>query len=399
MTSLFCRHNRMTAQAARSARRSWRPSCARRRRRGRRASAARRPRRARPPRAPRRAPAALVTRRLARAADDGYRNRLVPGLRATADAERLAAALLIAAERLEPPGPYEAVATEPDLEQATWLAFLLALAGPDDPERQDAVAAAAPRFEDGELPEPLAGARAHDRRLPPVGGARRLAGRGLHRRARLVAAAPLRARVRAARPARPQPRGRASSCSRRSAPPGSTSSTPTRSSSAPRTTPRRRPPSGRCSRATGCCSSAARATSPPRASVPLAALDRGLALWDDPARGDRRGRGAPAPPCAPPCAAVTARAVAPARCAPRRLLRARRGLRPGCAARLPRARRARALLPAGPTYDPWAWIIWGREITEGDLDTRTGPSWKPLPVLFTTPFALTGDAGAPELWL
>jgi hypothetical protein len=57
------------------------------------------------------------------------------------------------------------------------------------------------------------------------------------------------------------------------------------------------------------------------------------------------------------------------------------------------------LLPAGPTYDPWAWITWGREITELDLDTRTGPSWKPLPVLFTTPFALAGDGAAPELWL
>src|SRR6185503_3955111 len=50
----------------------------------------------------------MVTRRLARAADDGYRNQLVPGLRATADAQRLAAALLAAAERIEPPGPYEA---------------------------------------------------------------------------------------------------------------------------------------------------------------------------------------------------------------------------------------------------------------------------------------------------
>ena len=39
----------------------------------------------------------LVTRRLQRAADDGYRNPLVPGLRATADAERLAAALPISA--------------------------------------------------------------------------------------------------------------------------------------------------------------------------------------------------------------------------------------------------------------------------------------------------------------
>ena len=57
------------------------------------------------------------------------------------------------------------------------------------------------------------------------------------------------------------------------------------------------------------------------------------------------------------------------------------------------------MLPAGPTYDPWAWITWGREITEWDLDTRTGPSWKPLPVLFTTPFALAGDEAAPELWL
>jgi hypothetical protein len=56
------------------------------------------------------------------------------------------------------------------------------------------------------------------------------------------------------------------------------------------------------------------------------------------------------------------------------------------------------LWPSQPTYDPWAWIIWGREITEGALDTRLGPSWKPLPVLFTTPFALFG-AAAPQLWL
>ena len=57
------------------------------------------------------------------------------------------------------------------------------------------------------------------------------------------------------------------------------------------------------------------------------------------------------------------------------------------------------LLPSTPTYDPWSWIIWGREITELDLDTVDGPSWKPLPVLFTTLFALAGDDAAPELWL
>lgn len=57
-----------------------------------------------------------------------------------------------------------------------------------------------------------------------------------------------------------------------------------------------------------------------------------------------------------------------------------------------------ALLPSTPSYDPWAWILWGREITQGDLDTLFGPSWKPLPMLFTTPLALTGDL-APDLWL
>ena len=55
--------------------------------------------------------------------------------------------------------------------------------------------------------------------------------------------------------------------------------------------------------------------------------------------------------------------------------------------------------PAQPTYDPWAWIIWGREIVSGELVTTHGPSWKPLPVLFTAPFALFGDEAAPALWL
>ena len=56
------------------------------------------------------------------------------------------------------------------------------------------------------------------------------------------------------------------------------------------------------------------------------------------------------------------------------------------------------LAPSTPSYDPWAWIVWGREVAALELDTRFGPSWKPLPVLFTTPFSLFGDA-APELWL
>jgi hypothetical protein len=55
-------------------------------------------------------------------------------------------------------------------------------------------------------------------------------------------------------------------------------------------------------------------------------------------------------------------------------------------------------IPSEPTYDPMAWLVWGREITQGTLVTDTGPSWKPLPILFTTPFALAGGA-APALWL
>jgi hypothetical protein len=57
-------------------------------------------------------------------------------------------------------------------------------------------------------------------------------------------------------------------------------------------------------------------------------------------------------------------------------------------------------LPSVPTTDPWGWIVWGREVVDGDLDTAVGgsPAWKPLPVLLTAPLSLFGDA-APALWL
>ena len=51
------------------------------------------------------------------------------------------------------------------------------------------------------------------------------------------------------------------------------------------------------------------------------------------------------------------------------------------------------------TYDPTAWLIWGRQIADGSLETIAGPSWKPLPVLFTTPLSLLGDTVALKLWL
>jgi len=56
------------------------------------------------------------------------------------------------------------------------------------------------------------------------------------------------------------------------------------------------------------------------------------------------------------------------------------------------------LIPSTPSYDPWAWLVWGREIVHINLQTTGGPSWKPLPVLFTTVFAPFGKA-QPDLWL
>ena len=96
---------------------------------------------------------------------------------------------------------------------------------------------------------------------------------------------------------------------------------------------------------------------------------------------------------------LTAGRGAPALVLPRLGLRARRVLEHR---RVPLAVVALALLtfaiPSAPTYDPWAWIEWGREILHFDLSTVDGPSWKPLPVLLTTPFALFGPL-APDLWL
>lgn len=55
-------------------------------------------------------------------------------------------------------------------------------------------------------------------------------------------------------------------------------------------------------------------------------------------------------------------------------------------------------LPYLPVYDPWAWLVWGREILQGHFETAAGPSWKPLPVLIDAPLSLLGDA-APQGWL
>ncbi len=58
------------------------------------------------------------------------------------------------------------------------------------------------------------------------------------------------------------------------------------------------------------------------------------------------------------------------------------------------------ILPTVPSYDPWSWIVWGREVTDPHLSfvVNGGPSWKPLPVIFTTIWGLFGGA-APTLWV
>ena len=92
------------------------------------------------PRTPR-AATGLTVRRLERGADDGYQSELVPGLRSSADAERLASELVLAAARLgrlaaDPPGLYADVADrEVALEERLWLAFLIAYLCPLDGER------------------------------------------------------------------------------------------------------------------------------------------------------------------------------------------------------------------------------------------------------------------------
>jgi hypothetical protein len=60
-----------------------------------------------------------------------------------------------------------------------------------------------------------------------------------------------------------------------------------------------------------------------------------------------------------------------------------------------------ALFPTVPSYDPWAWISWGRELVDPHLSFAIsgGPSWKPLPWFFTTVWALFGSAAAPTLWV
>ncbi len=58
------------------------------------------------------------------------------------------------------------------------------------------------------------------------------------------------------------------------------------------------------------------------------------------------------------------------------------------------------VLPTVPSYDPWSWIVWGREVFDPHLSLIIGggSSWKPLPVVFTAIYGPFGSA-APTMWV
>ena len=56
------------------------------------------------------------------------------------------------------------------------------------------------------------------------------------------------------------------------------------------------------------------------------------------------------------------------------------------------------LVAPAPSYDPWAWLLWGRELSAFELSTAEGPAFKPLPVAVTALLSALGGA-APAVWV
>jgi hypothetical protein len=79
----------------------------------------------------------MRVRRVARAVEDGYASPLVPGLKATADAEALAEEIGFSTGRMAeladaPPGLYADAASAPDPDEGAWLAAQVVLLGPEE---------------------------------------------------------------------------------------------------------------------------------------------------------------------------------------------------------------------------------------------------------------------------
>ncbi|MFL5822786.1 MAG: hypothetical protein ACJ764_05020 [Solirubrobacteraceae bacterium] len=116
----------------------------------------------------------MTIRRPGAAVDDGYRSPLLPGLKSGESAGRLAEELAFATARLQeleesPPGLYAELADENgDVEERTWLAFLIAYLGPleDAEDPFEAIRGARTSWAEGVVPD-LEGVRpgprtAHD---------------------------------------------------------------------------------------------------------------------------------------------------------------------------------------------------------------------------------------------
>jgi hypothetical protein len=52
-----------------------------------------------------------------------------------------------------------------------------------------------------------------------------------------------------------------------------------------------------------------------------------------------------------------------------------------------------------PSYDAYGWLVWGYQALHWNLDLGGAPSWKPLPFLFTVPYALLGLHLELRLWM
>jgi hypothetical protein len=102
----------------------------------------------------------LKVRRLVRGAEDGYHSQLVPGLKSSADADRLAREIAFGEYRLgvlelDPPGPLAELARDGDLEERTWLAFLVAYLCPleDSEDPFASIEAVRTTWASGQLPD------------------------------------------------------------------------------------------------------------------------------------------------------------------------------------------------------------------------------------------------------
>ncbi len=102
----------------------------------------------------------LTVRRETRSTDDGYRSPLVPGMRASADAQRLADELAFSHGRLaalgdDPPGTYLAARQVADLEEGSWTVLLTVYLSPlqDEADPFRAIREALTPWSGGALPD------------------------------------------------------------------------------------------------------------------------------------------------------------------------------------------------------------------------------------------------------